>query len=253
MKEKIITGLLLFVVFLVLVIIDVYAINFVLFVAMLALAYLESLKLYGIENESRYWLIIPVAFFVAMPFVTLEEPFSASVKLLFFMIVFVASFMAYFKISNLKIILPFIYPVVPIFLMFALYQDLGITLFVWMILIVISSDSVAYFVGKAIGRIHFSPSSPNKTLEGVIGGFIFALIISFIYAKIFTNADFRQIALTTLVVSVFGVFGDLFESYLKRLANIKDSGTLLPGHGGILDRIDGYMFGGIAMFLIYAW
>ena len=149
--------------------------------------------------------------------------------------------------------MPFIYPVVPIFIMFSLYSDLGIAMFVWMILIVICSDSGAYFVGKAIGKIHFSPSSPNKTLEGVIGGFIFAIIISFLYAKIFTNADFKEIVYTTLVVSVFGVFGDLFESYLKRLANVKDSGEILPGHGGILDRIDGYLFGAIAMLLVYAW
>ena len=54
-------------------------------------------------------------------------------------------------------------------------------------------------------------------------------------------------------MSVFGVFGDLFESYLKRLANVKDSGEILPGHGGILDRIDGYLFGAIAMLLVYAW
>ena len=122
-----------------------------------------------------------------------------------------------------------------------------------MIFIVIASDSGAYFVGKAFGRIEFSKSSPNKTLEGVIGGFVFALIVSFIYAKIFTNLEWKEILATTIVVSVFGVFGDLFESYLKRRANVKDSGTIFPGHGGVLDRIDGYMFGAIAMFLIYSW
>ena len=141
----------------------------------------------------------------------------------------------------------------PIFLMFGLYSDLGIFYFVWMIFIVIASDSGGYFVGKVFGRIEFSKSSPNKTLEGVIGGFVFALIVSTAYAKIFTNLELKEILATTVVVSVFGVFGDLFESYLKRRANIKDSGTLFPGHGGMLDRIDGYLFGAIAMFLIYSW
>lgn len=253
MREKILTGLVLFVAFTVLAWLDIYALNFVLFVVILAVAYSESAKLFGVSDESKYFVLIAIAFFVALPFVTLEAPFSAAVKLSFFMLIFVASIQAYFKISNLKIILPFIYPVVPIFIMFSLYSDLGIAMFVWMILIVICSDSGAYFVGKAIGKIHFNPSSPNKTLEGVIGGFIFAIIISFLYAKIFTNADFKEIVYTTLVVSVFGVFGDLFESYLKRLANVKDSGEILPGHGGILDRIDGYLFGAIAMLLVYAW
>ena len=253
MKEKLTTGLILLAVFVALIWINNFVLNFLIFAAMLVCAFFESVKIYKLKKESRYLVLVALGFFAVMPFLTLEEPFSASIKLSVLMVISVASIIAFAKYPTMKILLPFIYPCVPIFIMFGLYSDLGIFYFVWMIFIVIASDSGAYFVGKAFGRIEFSKSSPNKTLEGVIGGFVFALVVSFIYAKIFTNLEVKEILATTIVISVFGVFGDLFESYLKRRANVKDSGTIFPGHGGVLDRIDGYMFGAIAMFLIYSW
>lgn len=247
------TGGILLLTFLVLIWINNFTINFVLFAIMLGIAFSESLKLYELENESKYWFLIPLGFLVAIPFLTYEEPFSAGIKVGVFMLVFCASILAYMKAKSIKMLLPLIYPTIPIFLMFSLYNDLGIFYFVWMLFIVIASDSGAYFIGKAFGRTKFSETSPNKTIEGLLGGLVVSFFVSLIYAKFFTNLDFKDIFVTTIIVAIFGIFGDLFESYLKRRANVKDSGALFPGHGGVLDRIDGYLFGAIAMFLIYSW
>ena len=245
-------GILLFV-FIFLVWLNSFTINFILFAIMLGFAFFESLKLYGLQEESKYWFLLPFGFLSVIPFLTYEEPFSAGIKVSVFMIVFAASILAYIKANSLKILLPLLYPTIPIFLMFSLYNDLGIFYFVWMIFIVIASDSGAYFIGKVFGRTKFSQTSPNKTIEGLLGGLAVSFFVSLLYAKIWTNLDFKDIFVTTIIVAIFGIFGDLFESYLKRSVGVKDSGDLFPGHGGMLDRIDGYLFGAIAMFLIYSW
>ena len=122
--------------------------------------------------------------------------------------------------------------------------------FVWLIITVVASDSGAYFIGKKYGKISFSESSPNKTLEGVFGGLICGGIFGLVFAQIATDLPIKTIFLVSFLSAFFGIFGDLFESYLKRNIGVKDSGELFPGHGGILDRIDGYLFGVIAFVLI---
>ena len=108
------------------------------------------------------------------------------------------------------------------------------------------NDSAAYFVGKSMGKKKLSPIwSPNKTIEGFLGGLICTVCISILLY--FCFEQFRNLGLVSLifialVVSIIGTLGDLFESRFKRIAQIKDSGKLLPGHGGILDRIDGFIF-----------
>src|SRR5690606_9671598 len=93
----------------------------------------------------------------------------------------------------------------------------------------------------------FSATSPNKTLEGVIGGVVIATAIgAFIGYK---DYNLVKAILVTFSMSIAAVFGDLFESYLKREAGVKDSGNVLPGHGGMLDRIDGYLFGVVMMVI----
>ena len=253
MKQRIITAGILLAVFLALILINARWLNFAVFALIFVLAFYESLKLWMLEDEGKKWLALALAFFALLPFTQTDEPFVSALKVSILAILCVASVVAFTKGPGLKIALPFIYPVTPIFLMWAVYDDLGVFHFVWLIFIIVASDSGAYFIGRAFGKTPLSASSPNKTVEGVLGGLALALIVSFLYARIFTNMPPLEILSKTIVIVIFSVLGDLFESYLKRAAGLKDSGALFPGHGGILDRIDGYMFGAIAMAIVYSW
>ena len=109
------------------------------------------------------------------------------------------------------------------------------------------TDTFAYISGKYLGKTKFSPTSPNKTIEGVAGGILAGTLFGSI-AGIYFNG-FGYALVVSFLVSFFSVFGDLFESYLKRRAGVKDSGAIFPGHGGILDRLDGYLFGVIIHYV----
>ena len=104
-----------------------------------------------------------------------------------------------------------------------------------------TADSGAYFTGKAFGKHKLIPDvSPNKTIEGLVGGLaLTAIVIAAVaYYRHLTGLHLAGFVMLSMVTVLASVLGDLFESLLKRQANIKDSGTLLPGHGGVLDRID---------------
>lgn len=124
---------------------------------------------------------------------------------------------------------------------------------IYLILITALADTGAYFSGKFFGKHLMAPKvSPKKTLEGALGGLILAsLLPSLFYEWIGKSgrADFFEILLISMGLVLISIFGDLFESLLKRHCGVKDSGVLLPGHGGILDRIDSV----IAVLPIFAW
>ncbi|MBL7741219.1 MAG: phosphatidate cytidylyltransferase [Chitinophagaceae bacterium] len=98
------------------------------------------------------------------------------------------------------------------------------------------NDTMAYIVGSIIGKTPLSAISPKKTWEGTVGGIILAVIISVVYSGF--KAEGITIVFITLIAAIAGTFGDLLESKLKRMAGVKDSGSLMPGHGGFLDRFD---------------
>jgi phosphatidate cytidylyltransferase len=101
------------------------------------------------------------------------------------------------------------------------------------------ADSAAYFVGRAWGRHKLAPSiSPGKTWEGALGGVAGALVWAIICRSVFEDAAWPAYLAAAALLAAASIVGDLFESAAKRRAGVKDSGTLLPGHGGILDRID---------------
>ena len=152
--------------------------------------------------------------------------------------------------TNIKFIILNIFVFIYIFLIFTissieLHDKIGSSiLFLFIISICILSDIGGYIVGKTIGGKRLTKISPNKTISGTIGSFVFSLF-SIILFKIFFNINLDVgISLVTfvLLVSLISQLGDLFVSYLKRMAKIKDTGSLLPGHGGFLDRLDGIIF-----------
>ena len=121
-----------------------------------------------------------------------------------------------------------------------------------------TADSGAYIVGRAIGKNKLLPNvSPGKTIEGALGGTLFSLGVMFVYVRFgFENATFEQYffyGVLSLVVTLASILGDLFESLHKRLAGVKDSGILLPGHGGVFDRIDSLTASAPIFFLAYSF
>jgi phosphatidate cytidylyltransferase len=115
---------------------------------------------------------------------------------------------------------------------------IGPKLLLFALVITWVGDTVAYFVGRAIGKHPFAPIlSPKKTWEGAVGGFVGSLLVGVAFSK-WIGVPIGQMLAMAAVGNVAGQVGDLLESAYKRSAGVKDSGTLLPGHGGILDRID---------------
>lgn len=119
------------------------------------------------------------------------------------------------------------------------------------------SDTLAFFVGRALGRHHLAPRiSPNKTWEGAIGGVFGAIVVGLLFVlptPLHLPLGYGQAILLALLVSVFGQLGDLTESLFKRNAGVKESGTVIPGHGGFLDRMDSIVFAGVVVYLYYTF
>ena len=126
---------------------------------------------------------------------------------------------------------------------------LAIFIFIWV------NDTGAYLVGSRWGKRRLAPNiSPKKSVEGSIGGLILVLLSAVILRLLlFPELSWLRILLIAAVVAIFGTIGDLFESSLKRRAGVKDSGKLIPGHGGILDRIDSLLLSVPAVYLLLAF
>lgn len=208
--------------------------------AVYMLAFHEATRLFGINNNSLY------AYAAIMWIVASIYPYSEDL-LVISGLIFVGA-VAYTQNIPFRNFLPFLYPTAGMLYILSLYQEYGIGALLWLVVVVASADIGAYFVGKSIGRTPFSISSPSKTREGVYGGIAVATAAGF-FVGIGIVENMTQAILISMLTAMSAVFGDLFESYLKRQAGVKDSGNILPGHGGILDRIDGYLFGAIVMLI----
>jgi phosphatidate cytidylyltransferase len=116
--------------------------------------------------------------------------------------------------------------------------DIGYTIPLILIVAIWVNDSAAYLVGSLIGRRPLSSISPNKTWEGTIAGILISVLLVTKIMGQYIPLSEQSIFLISIVAAVAGTFGDLVESKLKRLAGVKDSGSMMPGHGGFLDRFD---------------
>lgn len=118
------------------------------------------------------------------------------------------------------------------------------SIYIWIIFITAwGTDTFAYFVGVTIGKRKLCPNlSPNKSIEGSIGGILGSLGVTLLFSYYFKLESIFLLAILSIVCSILAQFGDLTASRIKRLANIKDFGNIMPGHGGILDRFDSILF-----------
>ena len=137
----------------------------------------------------------------------------------------------------------------------ALRLDAGRNWVFFVLLVTIASDSAAFFVGRALGKHHMAPRiSPHKTWEGAVAGVCGAIIVSLLFTlqtPLALPLSYGLAILLGFLVSVFGQLGDLVESLLKRHTGVKESGKLMPGHGGLLDRMDSVIFAGIVVYYFF--
>ena len=192
-------------------------------------------------NLSEYFYFTNTLYPLISNFLTISIPFLATLSLIFWLFI-VPIDIFYKKISSNPAIKVFygLFLITPMLLstmsIFVTNKNilLVILLMIWL------ADIGAYFSGKRFGRIKIAKNiSPGKTLEGFLGGFLSNVIfISFLYIYGFLNV-FDGMLLAVLVTSL-SLFGDIYESFLKRMAKMKDSSNLIPGHGGFLDRMDSF-------------
>lgn len=208
--------------------------------AMYLFAFYEAMNLFEIK-DNKFYVYAVLLWLAAFIYPNPDD-------LIYLALIGSLAVMSYLKKVDYKLLAPFFYPSISMFFIYALYHDFGMSVLIWLVVIVAFTDTGAYFVGKSIGKTPFSPTSPNKTLEGVVGGVLIATVAGALYGTFFISLWLS--ALIALLTSIASVFGDLFESYLKREAGVKDSGNLFPGHGGMLDRLDGYLFGAVVMVIL---
>jgi phosphatidate cytidylyltransferase len=127
----------------------------------------------------------------------------------------------------------------------------GPKVFIWLVGVIALSDSAQYYAGTLWGRRKLAPVvSPGKTVEGAIGGLVIAPIAGLLIGRwAMPQLTMLETAVLAIGLALFGMAGDLFESLIKRSAGVKDSSTLIPGHGGVLDRIDAYLFAAPVFYL----
>jgi phosphatidate cytidylyltransferase len=125
----------------------------------------------------------------------------------------------------------------------------------FLLAVTFSSDTGAFYMGRSLGRHKLYPSvSPGKTWEGAVGGVLGSVLAAYVFSRFFALSDSIWFIMgLAAVLSIFGQVGDLAESMIKRRHGVKDSGTILPGHGGLLDRIDALLFSVPVLYVFLTW
>lgn len=220
------------------------------------LAMLEFYHMALPERVVESWLAAACgALFIFVPFV--DDRHLALPALIGIFLLFTLLFL--FRIRNIAdaarevayAILAFIYiPILLMHLIMLRQTPYGVQWLVVIMLIVMTNDSVAFYSGRALGKHRLYPLvSPKKSIEGAVGGAV-GSIAGTLLAKytFFPQLTLRDALLTAVFIGILGQTGDLFESLLKRSFGVKDSGTIFPGHGGVLDRLDSIIFAAPATY-----
>jgi len=239
-KERFITGGVLIALVVFVAWVDSFFLTWLFLGTAFIFSFYEAMKLYGVNDNKMYFYAVMLwilAFFYPNPD-----------DLIFVALVVAISYMLFKERVEVKDFYPLLYPTTSFLFLLALYKGFGIEALIWLVIVVALTDTGAYFTGRAIGKRKFNTISPKKTWEGVIGGVVLATIFGAWYGGEFVSTGLAMFI--SLLVSISSVYGDLYESYLKRKAGVKDSGTVLPGHGGVLDRVDGFMFAAILMVVL---
>ncbi|MCT2407524.1 phosphatidate cytidylyltransferase [Chryseobacterium antibioticum] len=215
-------------------------------------SFFEFLRLFKINsNRIIPSLFVGVAQFFLLYFFTIENYFIYSVilsviVLLYFFLLKIPLKQLYGVFTALLVCL-FAFP----HLSFIRDTVSGLNSIIFIVVVTELNDVFQYLMGKFFGNHKITPKiSPNKTLEGFIGGVFLTIILSNILGFFLLKTDIWVNTILGTVLGISGFFGDVFMSYLKRKANIKDTGTLLPGHGGLLDRMDSLIFNAPIFFWI---
>lgn len=194
-------------------------------------------------------IIIPIALFFVV---------EGSVFFIFFLSIFFITtsyeWLKMIKKNNLIKIFGIIFLLISFYSTYLSREILGLNYFLFIILICISTDIGGYFFGKTFKGPKLTKISPNKTYAGALGSFILSIITGLIFNQYFTSIDVSSklsFLILILFISLISQIGDLVISYFKRKAKVKDTGKILPGHGGLLDRIDGLIFAIPVSLLIF--
>ena len=201
--------------------------------AAIVLAVLIGLHCVDVIPFKFVWLFIPtfVLIFIASLYQKSKQPFHD---------------ISYTILGVIYACIPFLFFVALGFIhgTFNHYIPLGFLIMLW------SNDTGAYLAGRSFGKHKlFERISPNKTWEGFIGGVLFAMLIALNLEQYFGSLQKWEWVTMAAIIGVFGTLGDLVESMLKRSLGVKDSGNILPGHGGLLDRFDGLLIAAPLVFL----
>lgn len=226
---------------------------FGLLLAVSTLALWEFYSMYGIKGFMRvagmiFGLAIPVTFYSA------REHYPTILSLIVILLFVIRLLSRRDPASSLRdsgnIIVPLLY--IPCLLNFQLLlRETGPEWIIFLYGTVWAADSLAFYFGKTFGkRKLYEEISPNKTIAGAVGSLIGGLVAAYLFSLFMVEMEIKRVILTGLFVGLSAVIGDLIESMFKRDAGVKDSSHIIPGHGGILDKIDGSLFTGPVLWLI---
>lgn len=246
-KSRIITGVALIILLALIVEFNSYYLIYIVVGILYALALFEARSLYSLPSLAK--LLTLGAIVYAGCFSVQGLPYSGLLCDITLIMILLGLY-AYRPSLDARYIYALIYPTLPFIALLTLYSLYGINAIIYLFVIVILTDTFAYFGGRMYGKMPFSPTSPKKTLEGVVIGVAVASIAGMLLGFYLLHINIMIAFVMGLVLSLVSVLGDLFESLLKRRAGLKDSSSILPGHGGILDRLDGVLFAVVALLYI---